>query len=138
MSEVAKFYQIDHGKGVIPSQEKAGDAGYDLRSIEDCVVRYGEVTLVHTGVSVKLGEGKIGLVCPRSGLAAKHGITVVNAPGIIDNGYDGEIIVVLSKLTPGEYHVRTLDKIAQLVVAKAEVATGGGSRGANGFGSTGR
>ena len=129
----------------LPSAKHPGDAGLDLRSAVDVVVAPGERVMIPTGVAVAIPEGHAGLVLPRSGLAAKQGLTMANAPGLIDAGYRGEVIcatVNLDRETPVEVHVG--DRIAQLVVvALPAVAPSWASelpdtaRGDGGFGSTG-
>jgi dUTP diphosphatase len=128
-----------------PSYQTKGAAGLDLRADEACSLAPGERRLVPTGVAVELPPGHEGQVRPRSGLAARHGIGMVNAPGTIDEDYRGEVAVVLVNLGREPFQVRRGDRIAQLVVApvvKVEVQvveelseTG---RGGNGFGSTGQ
>ena len=129
---------------LMPAYAQPGDAGCDLRASEATVVPARGRVLVKTGVSIALPEGYVGLVHPRSGLAAKHGITVLNTPGTIDAGYRGEVMVTLYNSTDTDFSVARLDRIAQLVIqqfAKAqfiEVATLPEShRGEAGFGSTG-
>lgn len=122
-----------------------GDAGADLRSTESVLLAPGERKLVGTGVSIALPEGFAAFVMPRSGLAAKHGITVVNAPGTVDAGYRGEIkVALLNTDRSAAFQVESGDRIAQLVVmpvARAEFIAvdelPGSSRGDGGFGSTG-
>ncbi len=122
-----------------------GDAGADLRAAENLVLQPGERALVATGVAIALPAGYVGLVHPRSGLAAKHGITVVNAPGTIDSGYRGEIKVCLLNTDSSEpFVVSHGDRIAQLVIQRYEQANfvlteelPSSVRGVDGFGSTG-
>lgn len=128
-----------------PAYAHPGDAGADLRTRVDFELQPGERALVPTGVSLALPAGYAAFVHPRSGLAAKHGITVVNAPGTVDAGYRGEIAVTLLNTdasTPLSF--RRGDRIAQLVIQKVEQATfvaveelPDSARGAGGFGSTG-
>lgn len=100
-----------------PSYAYEGDAGLDLRSAIDATLRPGERMLIPTGIGVALPRGHAGLVIPRSGLAAKHGISIVNAPGLIDSGYRGEIKVILINLDAKEsYEIKRGDRIAQLMV----------------------
>ena len=128
-----------------PSYAKIGDAGADLRSSIDLVLAPGERALVPTGVSLALPEGYVGLVHPRSGLAAKHGITIVNAPGTIDSGYRGELKVCLLNTDSQEpFTINRGDRIAQLLIQKYETAhfvlvdeLPDSERGSAGFGSTG-
>lgn len=106
-----------HRDAVLPTYAKPGDAGADLTSVAEVTLEPGERALVPTGVSLALPHGWVGLVHPRSGLAARHGISVVNAPGTVDSGYRGEILVNLVNLDPREsFTVRPGDRIAQLVL----------------------
>jgi dUTP pyrophosphatase len=130
---------------VLPARAHPGDAGLDLRSAVDIEVAPGERALVPTGVAVAIPDGYAGLVLPRSGLASKHGLTMANAPGLIDAGYRGEVIcavVNLDRFTP--VRISKGDRIAQLVVvAVPELAAEWvdelppSSRDQGGFGSTG-
>ena len=129
----------------LPAAQHPGDAGLDLRSAVDVMVGPGERVMIPTGVAVAIPDGHAGLVLPRSGLASKYGLTMANAPGLIDAGYRGEVIcatVNLDRETPVE--VRVGDRIAQLViVALPPIAPGWAdelpdtARGEGGFGSTG-
>lgn len=129
----------------LPSYAHPGDAGADLRAAVDVHLAPGERALVPTGLALALPVGYVGLVHPRSGLAARHGISVVNAPGTIDAGYRGEVQVCLVNTDRREpFDVRRGDRIAQLVVQRCEVADfaevddlGESVRGAGGYGSTG-
>jgi dUTP pyrophosphatase len=130
--------------GLEPSYAQPGDAGADLRSAVDCVVPARGRLTIRTGVSIALPDGFVGLVHPRSGLSAKHGITVLNAPGTVDAGYRGEIAVTLYNSADEDFAVTRGDRIAQLVIQAIEVADfiavetlPGSQRGAAGFGSTG-
>lgn len=106
-----------HRDAVLPAYAKPGDAGADLSSVAEVTLAPGERALVPTGVSLALPHGWVGLVHPRSGLAARHGISIVNAPGTVDAGYRGEILVNLVNLDPREsFTVRPGDRIAQLVL----------------------
>lgn len=128
-----------------PSYAHPGDAGLDLVSREDVTIAPGERAMVGTGIALALPSGYVGLVHPRSGLAAKAGLTVLNAPGTIDAGYRGEVAVVLHNTDiTRSYMVRRGERIAQLViqqVANAELIEverlPGSARGDGGFGSTG-
>jgi dUTP pyrophosphatase len=130
----------------VPAYAHEGDAGLDLRARVDVVLEPGARALVPTGVAVAVPEGYVGLVHPRSGLAARHGIGLVNAPGTIDAGYRGEIQVILVNLDPAEpVRLSRGDRIAQLVVQPVETVAveeveilPESARGAGGFGSTGR
>lgn len=115
------------------------DAGWDLEATHGGFVRHDEVLKVRTGVKGGIPQGMVGLVSPRSGLAAKHGVFVVNAPGIVDAGFEGEICVLLSKVGSEPYAVKAGDRIAQMVVlnlANYEPGTQS-DRGERGFGSSG-
>jgi len=131
----------------LPAYAHAGDAGADLLAREAVVLAAGGGrALVPTGVAVALPEGTAGLVMPRSGLALRHGVTVLNTPGLIDAGYRGELKVLLVNTDPtDDYRIERGDRIAQLVVQRVErvelvevdeLPTS--SRDAGGFGSTGR
>ena len=129
-----------------PSRAHEGDAGYDLHASESLVLAPGERASVGTGVALALPEGLAGLVVPRSGLAARHGIALVNAPGLIDPGYRGEVRVLLLNTDRGEpFEVAVGDRIAQLLVVPFESpelqeapSLAATARGTGGFGSTGR
>ncbi|HET7588700.1 MAG TPA: dUTP diphosphatase [Solirubrobacterales bacterium] len=131
---------------VLPSRAHEGDAGLDLYSCEAAHVGPGERWSVGTGVGVEIPAGQAGLVLPRSGLARDHGIALVNAPGLIDSGYRGELRVLLLNTDPAEtFKVEPGDRIAQLVIvpiATPEVveapALSDSTRGEGGFGSSGR
>jgi dUTP pyrophosphatase len=106
-----------HPDAQMPAGAYDGDAGLDLASIEEAVLGPGERRTVATGLAVAIPDGHAGFVQPRSGLALRHGITVVNSPGLIDAGYRGELKVVLLNTDPAEpFHIRPGDRIAQLVV----------------------
>ena len=130
---------------VVPTYAHEGAAGMDLRASEEATIPGGGRGLVGTGIAIALPHGHVGLVHPRSGLAAKHGITVLNAPGTIDAGYRGEVKVILLNTSDEAFNVAIGDRIAQLVVQKVEhpavevvaLLDGGTARGAGGFGSTG-
>ncbi|MGO4491332.1 dUTP diphosphatase [Arthrobacter sp. 2YAF22_2] len=128
-----------------PSYAHPGDAGADLRAREDVVLGPGERRLVPTGVSIALPDGFVALIHPRSGLATKHGLTVVNAPGTVDAGYRGEIAVTLLNTDRDQtIELRRGDRIAQMVIQRVEYAEfvpvqelSDSVRGGGGFGSTG-
>ena len=129
---------------VLPTYAHVGDAGMDLYADEDIILGNETWNVISTGVAMSIPEGYVGLIHPRSGLAAKHGITVLNAPGTIDAGYRGEIKVILLNGTDKDFVVRRGDRIAQLVVQEfvhgdiVEVSTlDDTERSTNGFGSTG-
>src|SRR5690348_131792 len=129
----------------LPSYAHAGDAGADLVAAQDVELPPGERRMVPTGVAIALPDGYAAFVHPRSGLAAKLGVTIVNAPGTVDAGYRGEIKVTLLNTDLHETHLlRRGDRIAQLVIQKVERAVflevdelPGSARGTGGFGSTG-
>ncbi|GAA4527860.1 dUTP diphosphatase [Brachybacterium paraconglomeratum] len=105
------------GATALPERAHADDAGLDLASAEDLVIPAGGRALVDTGLSLALPPGTVGMVCPRSGLAARHGITVLNGPGIVDAGYRGPVKVSLHNTDPTEpFTLHVGDRIAQLVV----------------------
>lgn len=130
----------------MPSRTHEGDAGLDLYAAEPATLGPGERATVATGIAVEIPDGLAGLVLPRSGLAAKHGIALVNAPGLIDSGYRGEVkVLLLNTDRTDPFEISPGDRIAQLVVspvaetepvevAELEMST----RGAGGFGSSGR
>ena len=131
----------------LPAYAKAGDAGADLVAREGVLLKAaGGRAAVPTGIALALPEGYAGFVQPRSGLASKHGVTMVNAPGLIDSGYRGEVRVLLVNLDPtADYEVRRGDRIAQLVIQRVEQAgfrlvdeLPASDRGAGGFGHSGR
>ncbi|MGN9841815.1 dUTP diphosphatase [Nonomuraea sp. H19] len=130
----------------MPSYAHPGDAGADLYAAEDVELLPGERAVVGTGVAIALPDGYAAFVHPRSGLAARYGVTMVNAPGTVDAGYRGEIKVTLINTDAKEpFRLRRGDRVAQLVIQRVERAAfceverlPGSVRGANGFGSTGR
>lgn len=128
----------------VPQHAHPGDGGVDLYAAESGTLQPGERTMMPTGIAIAIPDGHAGLVVPRSGLAARHGISVVNAPGLVDSGYRGEIKVILVNLGAEPVDIRRGDRIAQLVVVA--VATQqyvevedlpDSARGEGGFGSTG-
>ena len=140
------LFQRLHEDAVVPERAYAGDAGLDLVACESAEIGPGERSVVGTGLAVAIPEGHAGFVQPRSGLAAEHGITVLNTPGLIDSGYRGELRVILLNTDRSEtFTVEPGMRIAQLVVVRlasldtAEVdelpAT---ERGVRGFGSSSR
>lgn len=133
-----------NSKAVLPKYETEGAAGMDLVSTKLVLVDHNEIAIVPTGIAISLPKGYEAQVRPRSGLAAKHGITVVNSPGTIDSDYRGEIKVILTKLTPDHYTINEGERIAQLVITKVEQPIleevedlDSTDRGEKGFGSTG-
>ena len=131
--------------GEVPQYAHPGDAGADLTAAEAVVLEPGQRATVGTGVSIALPDGYVAFVVPRSGLAMKHGITIVNSPGTVDAGYRGEIRITLLTTDSSEaYPVAVGDRIAQLIVMPVSRARfvpvetlPGSHRGAGGFGSTG-
>lgn len=131
----------------LPTFARRGDAGADLRSSEDIVVGAGKSVLVKTGVKLALPEGYVALVCSRSGLALKNSVFVLNAPGVVDSGYRGEIGVILHNAGHEVFDVAKGDRIAQLMIQKVESPRwvwvesfdeDETERGNAGFGSTGK
>jgi len=130
----------------LPRYAKGGDAGADIVSRIDITLEPGERALVPTGIAIALPDGYVALVHPRSGLAIKHGVTMVNAPGTVDAGYRGELQIILINHDRNEsVSFKRGDRIAQLVIQKVERAEfvevhelPGSGRGTGGFGSTGR
>lgn len=133
-----------HPDASLPAYAHPGDAGMDVRSVEDVELAPGSRALVHTGLVMSLPAGWEAQVRPRSGLALKHGVTVLNTPGTIDAGYRGEIGVILANMGDAAFSVRKGDRIAQIVIAPVTAAVIEEAdavdetvRGAGGFGSTG-
>jgi len=130
----------------LPRYAKGGDAGADIVSRIDITLAPGERALVPTGIAIALPDGYVALVHPRSGLAIKHGVTMVNAPGTVDAGFRGELqIILINHDTSESVSFKRGDRIAQLVIQKVERAEfvevrdlPGSGRGTGGFGSTGR
>lgn len=133
-----------HPDAVLPAYAHPSDAGMDVRSVDELTIAPGRRALVHTGLVMMLPPGYEAQVRPRSGLALKSGVTVLNTPGTIDSGYRGEVGVILANFGEADFQVKTGDKIAQIVVApvtQAEIVetedVDETDRGAGGFGSTG-
>ena len=133
-----------HPDAVLPAYAHKSDAGMDVRSVEDLVIAPGKRALVPTGLVMLLPPGYEAQVRPRSGLALKHGVTVLNTPGTIDSGYRGEVGVILANFGDSDFAVRKGDKIAQIVIAPVTQpdivesdTVESTDRGAGGFGSTG-
>ncbi len=134
-----------HDDAVIPRRAYRGDAGLDLHSVDDLVLGPGERAAVGTGIAVEIPPGQAGLVLPRSGLATRHGIALVNAPGLIDAGYRGEVRVLLLNTDRSDaFTIATGDRIAQLVLVRIEtpevaeaLELADSERGVGGFGSSG-
>ena len=130
----------------MPRYQHEGDAGLDLPSRVDYVLEPGERAMIPTGIAVAIPRGYAGFVLPRSGLASRHGIALVNSPGLVDAGYRGEMAIIMINTDKREaFHIKRGDRIAQLVIQKVVEATtiqvselDATSRGAGGFGSTGQ
>ena len=134
-----------HPDAVLPSYAHEGDAGMDVRSVQALTIQPGRRALVKTGLVAEIPSGYEIQVRPRSGLAFKHGVTVLNSPGTVDSGYRGEIGVILSNFGDEPFPVSVGDRIAQLVVSpvtQAEISqtsdVSSSERGEGGFGSTGK
>jgi dUTP pyrophosphatase len=142
---VLRFRILSDG-AILPSRAHEGDAGLDLYASESAHIGPGERWQVPTGVAVEVPPGHAGLVLPRSGLAKRHGISLVNSPGLIDSGYRGEIKVLLLNNDPAEvFRIEPGDRIAQLVITPVVLpepveaeSLSDSERGEGGFGSSGR
>jgi dUTP pyrophosphatase len=135
-----------HEEAILPTRAHEGDAGLDLYACESAHIGPGERWSVGTGIAVEIPAGHAGLVLPRSGLAKRSGIALVNSPGLIDSGYRGEVRVLLLNTDPAElFRVAPGDRIAQLLIAPIafaepveRAALSDSARGEGGFGSSGR
>jgi dUTP pyrophosphatase len=136
-----------HPSAAAPRRAPEHDAGYDLASVEDVTLWPARRRTIGTGIAIALPPGVAGLVTPRSGLAARHGITIVNAPGLVDPGYRGELRVTLLNTGEAPHAIRAGDRIAQLVLVPFvapgvrlvdDLDAGPDARGDLGFGSSGR
>jgi dUTP pyrophosphatase len=129
----------------LPTRAHPGDAGLDLHAAEEAVLAPGERASIGTGIAVEIPDGHAGLVLPRSGIAARNGIALVNAPGLIDSGYRGELRVLLLNTDRSEpFRIAPGDRIAQLMLVPVEGAEvveveelSDSARGVGGFGSSG-
>ena len=127
-----------------PTRAHKTDAGLDLVSNENLVIPSGQRRTINLGTAVAIPSGHVGLLCPRSGHAAKHGLTTLTVPGVIDPGYTGDLKIVLYNTDPKPFEVQTGDRIAQLLVVPVTPLTPVGrpldttARGDGGFGSTGK
>ena len=137
-------FRKSNPEATLPSYAHPGDAGMDVRSVEELVIQPGGRALVHTGLVMMLPPGYEAQVRPRSGLALKNGVTVLNTPGTIDEGYRGEVGVILANFGSEPFRVEKGAKIAQIVIApctRAEIVETAEvdetARGTGGFGSTG-
>jgi len=136
--------RLDPG-AVLPARAHEGDAGYDLCALEPLTLAPGERAMVRTGLAIELPERHAGLILPRSGLAARHGLALVNAPGLIDEGYRGELRVLLLNTDRAEpVHLAAGDRVAQLVIVRPALPDvvevqelPASARGDGGFGSSG-
>jgi dUTP pyrophosphatase len=139
-----RFVALDP-RATLPARAHPGDAGLDLCALEPAALDPGARTSIPTGLAVEIPAGCAGFVLPRSGLAARHGVTVVNAPGLVDSGYRGELRVLLMNTDrEAQFALAAGDRIAQLVVVRIELLVPveaavltDSARGAGGFGSTG-
>ena len=145
MSQIEVEYKLPHELAQPPKYAHSGDAGADLVCVQDVSLSPGERKLVPTGIAISLPDGYVGLVHPRSGLATKHGIGIVNTPGTIDSGYRGELLICLINLDSNtSVTLPAGSRIAQLVIQEVVNAIfvqvpelKGSQRGEDGFGSTG-
>jgi dUTP pyrophosphatase len=132
-------------RATLPTRAYPGDAGLDLYALEDSELAPGERARIRTGIAIEIPPGRAGLVLPRSGLAARHGIALVNAPGLIDEGYRGELqVLLLNTDRAAPFRLSAGDRIAQLVLVAVEAPEvlevdelASSERGAGGFGSSG-
>jgi dUTP pyrophosphatase len=132
-------------RATLPTRAHPDDAGLDLCALDATVLGPGERASIATGIALEIPSGWAGLVLPRSGLAARHGIALVNAPGLIDSGYRGEVkVLLLNTDRTTSFEITPADRIAQLVLIAVEAATpievqalSSSARGAGGFGSSG-
>jgi dUTP pyrophosphatase len=130
----------------VPRYQRQGDAGFDLHSRIDFTIEPGERAVIPTGLALAIPQGFAGLVLPRSGLAARHGVALVNSPGLIDSGYRGEVAVIMINTDKREaFCIKRGDRIAQMVIQQVEEAQfvcvdtlDETERGSGGFGSTGK
>jgi len=129
---------------LIPKYQTSGSAGCDLRATEDRTISPGGRSIIGAGIKLELPKGYGAMVCPRSGLAARYGVTVLNSPGIIDNDYRGEVKVILHNAGAEEFIVRKGDRVAQLLffpimqaIFQMAEEVSSTDRGEDGFGSTG-
>lgn len=138
--------KVKTAEGVtLPAYATEGSAGMDIRACERVVIRAGARGCVGTGLYLEIPWGYEAQVRPRSGLALKHGVTVLNAPGTIDSDYRGEVRVILANFGENDFTIESGERIAQIIFAavtqarlETSVELGGTERGAGGFGSTGR
>jgi dUTP pyrophosphatase len=131
-------------EALVPKKQHELDIGYDLASVENTTLLSKQVTLVRTGLSISLPAGLAGFVLPRSGLASKHQITLINSPGLIDPGYTGEILIPLINHSDVSYNISKQERVAQLVLVNSDNVEfdvveelNVTERSSDGFGSTG-
>ena len=131
-------------EALVPKKQHELDIGYDLASVENTTLLSKQVTLVRTGLSISLPAGLAGFVLPRSGLATKHQITLINSPGLIDPGYTGEILIPLINHSDVSYNISKQERVAQLVLVNSDNVEfdivnelNVTERSSDGFGSTG-
>tara|TARA_Y100000389_G_scaffold150019_1_gene149479 strand:+ start:17 stop:448 length:432 start_codon:yes stop_codon:yes gene_type:complete len=131
-------------EALVPKKQHESDIGFDLSSIEEVLLPNNRVTLVNTGIAISLDEGIAGFVLPRSGLASKHQITLINSPGLIDPGYTGELKIPLINHSENDYTITKHERVAQLVLLNTENVSfeivedlESSERSTKGFGSTG-
>ena len=131
-------------EALVPKKQHELDIGYDLASVENTTLLSKQVTLVRTGLSISLPAGVAGFVLPRSGLATKHQITLINSPGLIDPGYTGEILIPLINHSDVNYNISKQERVAQLVLVNSDNVEfdvvdelNVTERSSDGFGSTG-
>lgn len=134
----------ENANAIIPQYAHANDAGMDLFSVDECLIKSGEIKLIHTGISIQLPDNTEAQIRPRSGLALKNGITVLNTPGTIDAGYRGEVGVIVINHGKEDFKVEVGTKIAQMLIKpviiveiQEVVELDQTERGKGGFGSTG-
>ncbi len=142
---IVRFTMQDGCDDLEPKKAHHDDAAFDLRAREDAELVPGKPALVPTGMSMELPIGYEAQVRPRSGLAIKHALTVLNTPGTIDAGYRGEVCVILMNSGTESYHIKRGERVAQMVINKLPdvemvrvESLSGSARGAGGFGSTGK
>lgn len=136
--------KLIHKEALIPLQANPGDAGLDLFAAEEKIIKVGEAELISTGIKLELPQGTEGQVRPRSGLALRHAVTILNSPGTIDEGYRGEVKIILINHGKEDFKIEKRMRIAQLVIApvatvnitQVEELTDS-ERGTRGFGSSG-
>ena len=129
---------------ILPEKQHDSDAGYDLHSIEEIILKPSKIYKVRTGIAIQIPNNYGGLVLPRSGLSSKYGISLINTPGLIDSGYRGELLIPLINHSSNEYTINKTERVAQLILleipeVKIEVTSDldESDRDSKGFGSTG-